>query len=106
MNATSPIVRARRHVHMLLLGMAVVATFFVASPGVAHAGACYRDGRLHYDPLHKVSLEGWSCGNRAGAMLQLTPDYWHFPVAKMQTTWSWFLCWRRGSFHAGGNDVW
>jgi hypothetical protein len=102
MTATSPYVNARR----LLLAVAVSATFLVASPGIAHAGSCYRDGRTHYDPIHKVSLGGWYCGNRGGALVQLGPDYWHFSVARMQTTWSWFLCWKRGSFHGGGNYIW
>jgi len=47
----------------------------------------------------------WWCGNRGGASLYRDASY-DTRTAIMDTTWSWFVCYRRGVTHAGGNNVW
>jgi hypothetical protein len=46
------------------------------------------------------------CRNDAGAPLYADASTSATLVANMDTAYSWFVCYRRGDAHAGGNDVW
>jgi hypothetical protein len=52
----------------------------------------------------------WRCGNKGGATLYgdtyRTDAAAQTPTGTMKTTSSWFVCYRRGAVHAGGNNVW
>jgi hypothetical protein len=48
----------------------------------------------------------WFCNNVGGAMLYEGPSDGSTPEARMDTTYSWFVCWKRGMQHQGENDVW
>jgi hypothetical protein len=47
----------------------------------------------------------WRCGNRGGAAMYGDANAWT-QTAIMDTTSSWFVCYRRGAGHSGGNNVW
>jgi pimeloyl-ACP methyl ester carboxylesterase len=44
----------------------------------------------------------WQCGPRQPV---LTGAY-TTATAIMDSTWSWFVCYKHGAYHSGGNDVW
>jgi hypothetical protein len=78
---------------------------FVGSP--AFAGSCYQQtGVSVTDPntgWHWSSY--WYCGNAAHATMYGDATM-YTPTAYMDSTSSWFVCYRRGDMHGGGNDVW
>ena len=47
----------------------------------------------------------WYCGNDADAAIFETASFAN-KVASMSTVLSWFVCFRHGAVHPGGNDVW
>lgn len=75
------------------------------SPAIAAYGCSSPVGEYHTD------FQGWSwgsvlyCGNAGGAAMYAAADG-STHVAWMDSTWSWFVCWRRGAWHGGGNDIW
>jgi hypothetical protein len=95
----------------LLVGalvMLVAAAGFALGPASpAHAGTCTRQSI----PTIKDPNTGWAwavrwvCGNRPGALMYGNADV-NTATAVMDSGRSWFLCWRRGQMHAGGNNVW
>src|SRR5215207_4464382 len=48
----------------------------------------------------------WFCKNVGGAMIYEGASSGSTPEARMDTTYSWFVCWKRGEPHQGDNDVW
>jgi hypothetical protein len=80
-----------------------VAAAFWATP--AHAGSCSSASGSVTDSIGTTWNTLWYCGNRQGAQLYRDASY-ATPVNYMNTTWSWFVCYRRGAQHSGGNDVW
>jgi hypothetical protein len=48
---------------------------------------------------------GWICGNRVGASLYAGADR-VFKVSTMVSNPSWFVCYQRGAWHEGQNNVW
>jgi hypothetical protein len=64
-----------------------------AKSGTQADCSVHSDGRLY-------------CGNRYGAILYWDPWYSAERTGKMLTTYSWFVCWQYGDYHAGGNNVW
>src|SRR5262245_20403767 len=87
----------------LIAGLAVDA--IASTP--AHAAACTQQtGVSVSDPNTGWSWSSyWWCPNAANAYMygDATPNT---PTARMVSTNSWFVCYRRGWVHAGGNDVW
>ena len=47
----------------------------------------------------------WYCGNDPGSPLYAEPDA-ETMVGWMDTTTSWFVCYRHGARHGRGDDVW
>jgi hypothetical protein len=81
------------------------SSIFMATPAQAAYGCGNAVGESHRD------FQGWSwnivwyCGNAAGAPMYAAANS-NTHVAWMDSTWSWFVCYRRGAMHSGGNDVW
>jgi hypothetical protein len=76
-----------------------------AGPDAAPSG-CTRKTESRTDPNTGARWDSiWFCGNDGGAALYLDASA-GTPVANMDTQWSWFVCFRHGAAHAGGNDVW
>ncbi|GAA4092186.1 hypothetical protein GCM10022214_62120 [Actinomadura miaoliensis] len=67
-----------------------------------HRTGVQHDGGVFPEPFTEDSL----CGNAAGASVYASPSKDSAQVGVLDTTTSWFLCWRRGQSHEGGNDVW
>jgi hypothetical protein len=59
----------------------------------AECGVRSSDGRL------------W-CGNHAPRALYLTPDDRSGINGQLQSTFSYFICWKKGQTHGGGNNTW
>jgi hypothetical protein len=88
----------------LLVSSTTLVTVAAASP--ASAGSCYAQSGSVTDPntlWHWNTL--WYCGNDGGALMYGDANT-ITPTAYMDSTWSWFVCWRRGAWHQGLNDVW
>jgi hypothetical protein len=87
---------------MLVVGGAVLTR---ATP--ANAGSC--DGprnESHTDYTGTTFNQVWYCGNYGGSWMYVNPDFLESPVSGyMDSTWSWFACYKRGREHAGGNNV-
>src|SRR4029450_6873172 len=47
----------------------------------------------------------WNCNNTGGARMYADANR-NTHVAWMDTTYSWFVCWRTGGAHEGGNNIW
>src|SRR5258706_7828306 len=47
----------------------------------------------------------WVCGNTRGGRMYGDATY-ATPTAYMDSTTSWFVCYRRGVMHSGGNNIW
>lgn len=88
----------------ILAGVAV-AVLMLHSPE-AVAASCRPRTERHTDPNTGQSWsQVWYCGNDASAKMYADPND-STPVATMQSTNSWFVCYRRGEQHSGGNNVW
>jgi hypothetical protein len=73
---------------------------------VAAVSGCTQQSESHSDPNTGQSwATAWYCGNQAGAAMYVGANN-STPVAYMDSTTSWFVCYRHGETHAGGNDVW
>jgi hypothetical protein len=53
----------------------------------------YSDGKLY-------------CNNRSGTEMYAQPAASGPVINHLETTYSWFICWRTGEPHAGGNTTW
>ncbi|WP_433220924.1 esterase/lipase family protein [Dactylosporangium sp. CS-047395] len=92
----------RRAAALLLL----CAAFVVLPALPASAGTCGQTSATTVDPNTGWRFTSrWTCGNTRGARLYGDAAY-GTPTAYMDSTTSWFLCYRRGEAHSGGNDVW
>jgi hypothetical protein len=89
----------------LAMAMGVGALSLVtASP--AQAADCtqiYHQAKT--DPDHNSWTTSWSCGNARGVALYREPNTGSITGYQSGST-SLFVCWKRGSLHAGGNNVW
>lgn len=96
-------------VAVLLSGLAVVG---VTTAGPARAASCTKQTASVRDPN-----TGWTwssrfvCPNKVGAALYGDTYAWNNAAAMtktgiMKTSPSWFVCYRRGATHSGGNNVW
>lgn len=98
-------------VALLAFVVALVSFVSLAQMGLtatpARAGSCSsQGGQSVTDPntgWHWTTK--WYCGNRGGAYMYKDASY-TTKTAIMDSTWSWFVCYRRGVTHAGGNNVW
>lgn len=89
----------------LALGVAAsVVSLATATP--AQAASCTKKtGSAKTDPDGHSWTTWWICGNDSGAKMYRTPATTTL-TGYMDTTSSWFVCWKRGAQHAGGNNVW
>ncbi len=72
----------------------------------AAAPRCTEKPETHSDPnTGNVWTPVWYCGNRGRATVYETASAMT-PIGVMQSISSWFVCYRHGEFHGGGNDVW
>ncbi|MEU7650011.1 MULTISPECIES: hypothetical protein [Streptomyces] len=101
----------RRSTGGALLAAAVAATGLLSTAAVpAHAGgattACVmREGSAHTDWTGMTWDADILCDNAPGDVrLQSFKD--SPVVGRMVTTRSWFVCWKVGDPHAGGNNIW
>jgi len=87
-----------------LIGSAAVG---VARSGPANASPCTQQtGVSVSDPNTGWSWSSyWWCPNAQNAVMYGDATY-NTPTAQMFSTYSWFVCYRRGWVHPGGNDVW
>ena len=102
--------KRNRVVSRILVAAALLVTggtLAVGTASPASAASCTRQtGVSVRDPNTGWTWTSrWWCGNRRGAPLygdanSLTT------TAFMDSTWSWFVCYRRGAVHGGGNNVW
>jgi hypothetical protein len=70
------------------------------------APSCAESSQSFVDPNTGLTWTPvWYCGNRGGATLFETASH-ATPIGRMNTPTSWFVCYRRGEPHQGGNDVW
>ncbi|MBI3899975.1 MAG: hypothetical protein HY308_17025 [Gammaproteobacteria bacterium] len=96
-----------------LLVLSTSVTLVGAPPAQAassthhNQGTCTsKSGQYRHDPNTGWSWTTlWWCSNHANAPLYMDADY-RIKTATMDTTRSWFVCYRRGAKHKGGNDVW
>jgi pimeloyl-ACP methyl ester carboxylesterase len=100
----------RRRLFTLLTTLALALSgvgISVASAGPAQAASCTRQtGTAKRDPNTGWTwTTWWVCGNDAGARMYREPNTTTL-TAYMDSTSSWFVCWKRGAQHAGGNNVW
>ena len=108
-----------KNLRVLLLGLAAAlftSCAFAGAPpdpidetsvvAAVTAGGCTQQSESHSDPNTGQSWSAvWYCGNQAGAAMYVGANS-STPVAYMDSTTSWFVCYRHGETHAGGNDVW
>lgn len=77
-------------------------------PLSAQASCTYRNVS-HYDAWTKRTwTSDWVCGNRAGAPLYGCASFISAcpVIGWIDTSTSWFVCWGRGAWHNGGNNIW
>lgn len=90
----------------VLLTLMVGAVADVGGTPSALAATCTQRAEAHADPNTGQSWTTvWSCGNDVGtaAYADATDST---IIGWLDTESSWFVCYRRGQQHAGGNDVW
>jgi len=96
----------RRSLVMALVLVLCTTTSAVAVGAPAWAASCTSSSANIYDPnTRKTFTTKWTCPNDRGALMYGDANR-VTPTAYMDSTTSWFLCWRRGALHEGGNDVW
>jgi len=78
------------------------------NPPQAMGSCTHRPGVVHSDRAWGKAWYGdWVCGNAAGTNVYVSPHLDNSLVsAKLDTNPSWFVCYVRGDWHAGGNNVW
>lgn len=60
-----------------------------------------KNGGAYYTTWYQVSY----CPNKAGAPIYFSPNF-NTKIGNMVTTNSWFVCYVKGIYHAGGNNIW
>jgi triacylglycerol esterase/lipase EstA (alpha/beta hydrolase family) len=87
--------------------LAVTAGTVVVTATPAFAGTCTQQNNVSVtDPntgWHWTTR--WVCGNAKGATMYGDANP-YTPTAYMDSTNSWFVCYRVGTPHAGGNNIW
>ncbi|MEU9585534.1 hypothetical protein [Streptomyces werraensis] len=79
-----------------------------AAPPAPQA-SCTARNVSHYDAwTGRTWSRDWVCGNRAGAPLYGCASFIAAcpVIGWIDTSSSWFVCWGRGAWHNGGNNVW
>ncbi|NEA72026.1 hypothetical protein [Streptomyces sp. SID13588] len=90
----------------LLLALVMLTAGLLAGAAPASAASCSQRSESHTDPNTGQSWSSVSyCGNDSGAPLYAGANNSTL-VGWMDSTNSWFSCYRHGQQHAGGNDVW
>jgi hypothetical protein len=97
--------KIRAGIAAFMVAMALATGAQLAAPAPADAGSCRPDHKPKADNRGNRWSTGWVCGNRRGAALFSGPDY-VFKVSTMLSNPSWFVCYLRDVWHAGGNNVW
>jgi len=78
----------------------------VSTASAPVTSTCTPRTESHSDPNTGQSWTTvWTCGNQAGAAMYLGANN-STVVSHMDSPSSWFVCYRRGEMHAGGNNVW
>jgi tRNA A-37 threonylcarbamoyl transferase component Bud32 len=112
--ALQPEVPWRRRRWRALAGLAalaalaggVIALTLDGDAPVAAGAPCQPRATIRADPNTGRSWsQVWQCENDGGALLYDGPSA-ATATAFMDTTRSWFVCFRHGDRHAGGNDIW
>jgi hypothetical protein len=88
-----------------IAAMALSAGDALSTADTAQAGSCRPDFKPHADNRGNRWSTGWICGNRVGASLY-AGAYRVFKVSTMLSNPSWFVCYQRGAWHEGQNNVW
>ena len=88
-----------------IAAMALSAGDALYTADTAQAGSCRPDFKAHADNRGNRWSTGWICGNRVGASLYAGADR-VFKVSTMLGNPSWFVCYQRGAWHEGQNNVW
>jgi hypothetical protein len=74
--------------------------------GDASPSRCTEKPETYHDPnTGNVWTPVWYCGNRGRATVYETASSMT-PIGTMRSNTSWFVCYRHGELHGGGNDVW
>ena len=89
----------------MLIAMAVATGVEFAAPATADAASCRPDHKRKADNRGNRWSTGWICGNRGGAAIYAGADQ-VFRVSTMLSNPSWFVCYVRGIWHSGQNNVW
>ncbi|HKE93938.1 MAG TPA: peptidoglycan DD-metalloendopeptidase family protein [Povalibacter sp.] len=101
--------RLRRTWSTLLLLLILLAAGLATlswSP-TASAGSCTPRNEPRTDPTTGWSWsQSWYCGNDSGAAMYAAPNRNSPPVAYMYSNPSWFVCYKVGAQHEGGNNIW
>ena len=90
-------------VGLAVLPLAVVT--FDAAPAAAAYGCSAAQNQSHTDFQGWSWTKHWSCNNTGGARMYADANR-NTHVAWMDSTYSWFVCWRSGAAHEGGNNIW
>jgi len=96
----------------LLLALAVLSGQLAGASSAAAGSPCqHRWNVSHSDGFNGTFNDHWTedevCSNAYGAQLYLGTDQRaDFRSGKLLSTRSWFVCWTRGDYHRGGNNVW
>ncbi len=89
----------------LVATLAASLTTIAASPAQAAYGCSSAVTESHADFQGWSWSKVWYCNNSGGTPMYAAADY-NTQVAWMDSTYSWFVCWRHGAWHSGQNDVW
>lgn len=97
----------KRRWHRDAMQLLACTMTLLALPLSLEAASCSSDSKEYRrDPTTGWSWSTvWYCPNRAGAGLYEDADY-NTKTASMRYPQSWFVCYRHGASHRGGNDVW
>ena len=104
--------RQRQRHQGAAIGLFTCAITLVTLPSPATAaapaaGTCYPDTKEYRRDATTgwIWATLWYCRTNIGAAVYEDANY-QTKMATMQTSPSWFACYRRGAMHRGGNDVW
>jgi pimeloyl-ACP methyl ester carboxylesterase len=89
---------------VIAMALTTVASWSLASSSQA-ASCTQGSGSAKTDPDGHSWTTWWTCGNKVGATLYRDSNTGSV-TGTMDTGISWFVCYKRGSLHDGGNNVW
>jgi hypothetical protein len=88
------------------LTLVAAGTPLAVGTPTATAGSCtHRTGVSHTDYMGNVFRQDWVCGNAAPTTVYANTDYGYI-AGWLDSRRSWYVCWRIGQLHGGGNKVW